>query len=204
MRDFTPALVWMSLVGLAVSGCSGDSGGGEGAVGSTSAVAAVSGQFAGAVAAMNPPAPAPLSVIDPQDPWSALGELTGTYSLRVERLSHDCQYGPDVPLSQHYYGSDPSVWVVSQDYTIEIVQRGRALAFSLDEGVVLATYDEASSRIADVERVGAEGITEYREGFAVNRSQLGRISIEGESQWTFEGDHYRRGEPLWWAYALVG
>ena len=136
--------------------------------------------------AANPSPPAPVSVVDPDSPWSILGELSGRYRLTVTRVSHDCGFGPDVPLSQHWRSQETD-WVPYEQFEIDVTHRGDVIAFELGEGVVLARFDERSRRLVDVVRIGAEGKTGYDEGFAVDEDGMG---FRGESAWRFEGDHY--------------
>jgi hypothetical protein len=153
--------------------------------------------WGGGVVADDPPPPAPASAIDPNDPWSALGPLTGRYELTVERLEHDCSFGPDVPLSRHVErwsdGSIETTWRTEQTYYPTLVQRGDALAFELGEGVVFARWNEALGLVEDVERTGPEGVTHYVDGFRVRREAEGFV-IEGESDWAFDDEFYAPGE----------
>ncbi len=126
----------------------------------------------------DPPPPAPASIVDPMDPWSSLGVLTGGYRLSVERIENDCRSGPDVPARR----------TSSASYGITLTQRGSSLAFELGEGVVFAEWDPASGRLQNVERVGAEGVTSYLDGFAVtlrDETTEGTV-ISGESAWRFK------------------
>ncbi|MFK7895336.1 MAG: hypothetical protein AB8G23_05850 [Myxococcota bacterium] len=190
-------LILLSLLSLSLLAVACSSGGGDDSSVESGPFSA-SSQLDAPVDSTNPPGPAPASVIDPHAPWSSLGELSGTYSLTVTRLNDDCAFGPDVPLNRHYSeeGSGPilTIPVTTESHTIHITQRGNALAFSLREGVVLATMNEASSRLEDVERIGAEGLTEYRDGFQVTRFANRVVEFSGESEWTFQGDYYEVGE----------
>jgi hypothetical protein len=142
----------------------------------------------------------PASAVDPVDPWSALGPLTGQHRISISRLSDDCSFGPDVSFDP-YRGSgveppadreEPLI----QTYDTQVTQKGDALVFELGEGLVLARWSEAEQRLVEVVRVGAEGVTQYLDGFAaaaVSEADDLRI-LSGESDWSFEDRYWEPGE----------
>ena len=114
----------------------------------------------------------------------ALGELTGRYEVSVTRLADDCTWGPDVPflaLRGWELGSGEIEYPFSQTYFTTLVQRGDAVGFELGEGIVFAR--SADGLLTDLERVGAEGVTHYFDGFTVARAgeDDDRLLISGES-----------------------
>lgn len=128
----------------------------------------------------DPPPPAPPSVIDPFDPWSSLGALSGSYRLSIVEVDARCddEVGQ---LFQIHPGFETGT------HGIRLVHRGDGVGFELSEGVVFGTYDPAAGRLNDVERVGSEGTTRYLDGFAVGDPAEPNTAIEGESRWTWQG-----------------
>jgi hypothetical protein len=47
-----------------------------------------------------------------------------------------------------------------------------------------------STRLVDVVRVGAEGVTRFTDGFELEVTEAGSQRISGESRWSFEGDFW--------------
>lgn len=152
-----------------------------------------------------PPPPAQPSVIDPHTPWDSLGDLSGSYRLVVTRLASNCTRGPDVPfIAPVSRWSDPldpqtefKVW--EDRYFGYLTQRGDTIALEVGEGIVFATWARESSRLIDVERIGGAGVTNYFDGFEVERSGSDEldeadIRISGESEWEFSDHHYEPGE----------
>ena len=130
----------------------------------------------------------------------ALGELTGRYEVSVTRIADDCSWGPDVPFERNrgwwlgLEGSEVVEFPFSQTYYTTLVQRGDAVGFELGEGIVFA--GSADGRVVDVERIGAEGVTFYADGFSVGLAGEGddRLLISGESDWEFHDDYEAPGE----------
>ncbi len=77
-----------------------------------------------------------------------------------------------------------------------LTQRGNGLSFEVVEGMVFASWVESTSRIEDIERVGADGMTNYLDGFDVEFSgeDGAAVRISGESEWVFEDDNYDSGQ----------
>jgi hypothetical protein len=138
-------------------------------------------------------------VVDPFEPWSALGELSGFYEVVATQVENHCTYGPDVPFDETrgtYWGDVPQGEPVTQTYHTNLTQRGDAVVFELGEGVVLATWSETTGRLTGVERIGAEGVTFYLDGFDAGSAseEDDRLLIAGESEWEFHDGYWAPGE----------
>ena len=131
-----------------------------------------------------------LTAVNGADPWSALGELTGGYSAVVTALETDCSHGPDVPFDFALHPVRP-LEPFSQSYSGTIEQRGDEIVFELGEGLVFARVE--GTRLVEVVRVGAEGVTHFHDGFAVAPVGSGYL-VSGESSWTFSDGHWSPGE----------
>jgi hypothetical protein len=155
--------------------------------------------FVRQTASSNPPSPAPASDVDPYEPWSALGELTGYYEVVATQIENDCTFGPDVPFDAYRgtrWGSSGGDAPVTQTYYTRLTQRGDAVVFELGEGIVLARWSAETGRLVDVERIGAEGVTFYFDGFEAGPASEtdDRLLIAGESEWEFHDEYWAPGE----------
>jgi hypothetical protein len=155
-------------------------------------------------ASTGPPPPAPASAVDPFEPWSALGALTGRYEVVVTQIENDCTYGPDVPFDYEmewiaWYPEpepEPPTVPLTGTYYTNLTQRGDAVVFELGEGVVLARWSATAGRLTEVERIGAEGVTFYLDGFDAGpvSETDDRLLIAGESEWEFHDEYWEPGE----------
>jgi hypothetical protein len=132
-----------------------------------------------------------VTAVDGANPWSALGDLTGSYSAVVTALESGCAIGPDVP-----FDPDPYVWSkpfapFSEPYAGTVEQRGDDVVFELGEGLVFASV--VGGRLVDVVRVGADGVQSFDDGFDVAEAGDGFL-VSGESDWTFSDEHWNPGE----------
>jgi hypothetical protein len=131
-----------------------------------------------------------LTAVNGSDPWSELGPLTGSYTAAVTALESDCSYGPDVPFDSQLHPVRP-LEPFSQSYSGTIEQRGDEVVFELGEGMVFARLE--GSRLVEVVRVAAEGVTHFDDDFAVAPVGSGYL-VSGDSSWTFADEHWSPGE----------